>query len=108
MGRLVGLFAPALGLLVLAVPPGQAADSDYDLVIRNGHVIDGTGSPWYAADVAVRDGRIAAIGNLGPARALRSIDAHGQVVAPGFIDMLGQSEPARRAQAGIDYVRSAA
>ena len=82
----------ALGLLVLAVPLCQAAGSDYDLIIRNGHVIDGTGSPWYAADVAVSRGRIAAIGNLERARAPRIIDAHGQVVAPGFIDMLGQSE----------------
>ena len=92
MQRLVVLFSRALGLLVLAVPLGRAADTHYDLIVRNGRVIDGTGSPWYAADVAIRDGRIAAIGNLGPARALRSIDAHGQVVAPGFIDMLGQSE----------------
>jgi N-acyl-D-amino-acid deacylase len=82
----------ALGLLVLAVPLCQAAGSDYDLIIRNGHVIDGTGSPWYAADVAVSRGRIAAIGNLERAHAPRIIDAHGQVVAPGFIDMLGQSE----------------
>jgi len=74
------------------VPLGRAADTHYDLIVRNGRVIDGTGSPWYAADVAIRDGRIAAIGKLGSARALRSIDAHGQVVAPGFIDMLGQSE----------------
>jgi N-acyl-D-amino-acid deacylase len=82
----------ALALLVFAVPLCQAAGSDYDLIVRNGHVIDGTGSPWYAADVAVRDGRIAAIGHLGRAGAPRIIDAHGQVVAPGFIDMLGQSE----------------
>jgi dihydroorotase/N-acyl-D-amino-acid deacylase len=92
MQRLVVLFSRALGLLVLAVPLGRAADTHYDLIVRNGRVIDGTGSPWYAADVAIRDGRIAAIGKLGSARALRSIDAHGQVVAPGFIDMLGQSE----------------
>jgi dihydroorotase/N-acyl-D-amino-acid deacylase len=86
------LLSRALLLLVLAIPLCQAAGSDYDLIIRNGHVIDGTGSPWYAADVAVRSGRIAAIGNLGRVRASRIIDAHGQVVAPGFIDMLGQSE----------------
>jgi N-acyl-D-amino-acid deacylase len=85
-------WSHALGLLVFAVPLCQAAGSDYDLIIRNGHVIDGTGSPWYAADVAVRGGRIAAIGKLGRAGAPRIIDAHGQVVAPGFIDMLGQSE----------------
>src|SRR6476661_10266700 len=64
----------------------------FDVVIVNGHVIDGTGSPWYAADVGIRDGRIAAIGRLAGASARRTIDAHGRVVAPGFIDMLGQSE----------------
>jgi N-acyl-D-amino-acid deacylase len=85
-------FSTLAGLLLLAVPICQAAGTDYDLIIRNGHVIDGTGSPWYAADVAVRGGRIAAIGNLASASATRVIDAHGQVVAPGFIDMLGQSE----------------
>jgi dihydroorotase/N-acyl-D-amino-acid deacylase len=64
----------------------------YDLVIRNGHIIDGTGSPWYAADIAIRDGKIAAIGALGGAAAKHTIDARGMTVAPGFIDMLGQSE----------------
>ena len=64
----------------------------YDIVIRNGHIIDGTGSPWYSGDVGIRDGRVAAIGNLSGASAKRTIDAHGLVVAPGFIDMLGQSE----------------
>jgi dihydroorotase/N-acyl-D-amino-acid deacylase len=65
---------------------------NYDLVIRNGHIIDGTGSPWYAADIAIRDGHIAAIGHLDSATAKQTIDAAGMVVAPGFIDMLGQSE----------------
>src|SRR5437763_5282178 len=69
-----------------------AAAIPYDVVIRNGHVVDGTGSPWYAADIGIRDGKIAAIGRLGDAAAKRTIDAHGMVVAPGFIDMLGQSE----------------
>ena len=69
-----------------------AALQPYDLVIRNGHIIDGTGSPWYAADLAIRGGRIAAIGKLDGAPAKRTLDAHGMVVAPGFIDMLGQSE----------------
>ncbi len=63
-----------------------------DVVISNGHIIDGTGSPWYSGDVGIRDGRIAAIGNLAAVPRKRTIDAHGEVVAPGFIDMLGQSE----------------
>jgi N-acyl-D-amino-acid deacylase len=65
--------------------------SSYDIVIRNGHVIDGTGSPWYSADIAIKDGRVAAIGRLGKVDAKQVIDAHGMVVAPGFIDMLDQS-----------------
>jgi dihydroorotase/N-acyl-D-amino-acid deacylase len=63
-----------------------------DLVITHGHIIDGTGSPWYSGDLGIRDGKIAAIGNLSAAPRKRTIDAAGKVVAPGFIDMLGQSE----------------
>jgi len=89
--RTAGMWiVAAIGLL--AATPSPAAGVEYDTIIRNGHIIDGTGSPWYAADVAVKDGRIAAIGNLADAHARRVIDAHGLVVAPGFIDMLGQSE----------------
>jgi N-acyl-D-amino-acid deacylase len=66
----------------------------YDIIIRNGHIIDGTGNPWYAADVAIQGDRIAAIGNLSNAAAKHEIDAKGQIVSPGFIDMLGQSESA--------------
>jgi len=69
-----------------------AASDPYDVVIRNGRIIDGAGSPWYSGDIGIRSGRIAAIGHLEGAAAKRTIDAHGMVVAPGFIDMLGQSE----------------
>jgi dihydroorotase/N-acyl-D-amino-acid deacylase len=80
-------------LAVLSFLPARAqSSSPYDLIIRNGHIIDGTGSPWYSGDIGIRNGRIAAIGFLGAAQATRTIDAHGMVVAPGFIDMLGQSE----------------
>jgi dihydroorotase/N-acyl-D-amino-acid deacylase len=68
------------------------SDGPYDIVIRNGQIIDGTGSPWYSGDVGIRDGKIAAIGNLANAQCKRVIDARGMVVAPGFIDMLGQSD----------------
>lgn len=69
-----------------------AAEPPFDLILANGHIVDGTGSPWYSGDVGIRGGRIAAIGNLAGEKAKRRIDVHGKVVAPGFIDMLGQSE----------------
>jgi dihydroorotase/N-acyl-D-amino-acid deacylase len=78
--------------LLLPILLMAAAVQPYDLVIRNGHVVDGTGSPWYAVDIGIRAGRIAAIGNLSGSPTRRSLDARGMVVAPGFIDMLGQSE----------------
>jgi hypothetical protein len=65
---------------------------EYDILIRNGHIVDGSGNPWYAGDVAITGNRIVAIGNLTNAHAKRVIDAKGMAVAPGFIDMLGQSE----------------
>ena len=59
----------------------------FDLIIRGGQVIDGTGNPWFYADVAVKDGHIVAVGSLGAAKATRVIDATGKIVTPGFIDM---------------------
>src|ERR1700688_5095890 len=78
--------------LFLIAAAGLAHAQPYDVVVRNGRIIDGTGSPWYSGDIAIRGGRIAALGKLDGASAKRTIDAHGMVVAPGFIDMLGQSE----------------
>lgn len=87
------LFAVALPFVAgRAHARQEASAAPYDVVILNGHIIDGTGSPWYSGDIGIRDGRIAAIGNLTGASATRTIDAAGRVVAPGFIDMLGQSE----------------
>lgn len=80
-------------VLLLFCSLSLAAPRDgFDIVIVNGHIIDGTGSPWYSGDIGIRGGKIAAIGNLGEAARTRTIDAQGKVVAPGFIDMLGQSE----------------
>ena len=64
----------------------------YDLLIRNGRIVDGSGSAAYVADVAIKGDRIVSIGKLSQATAVRTIDAQGLVIAPGFIDMLGQSE----------------
>lgn len=68
------------------------ADERHDLVIGNGRIVDGTGAPWFRGDLAIRGDRIAAIGRLEGAAARRRIDAGGMMVAPGFIDLLGQSE----------------
>jgi N-acyl-D-amino-acid deacylase len=81
-----------LTIALLLTARSSRAQSTFDLVITNGHIIDGTGSPWYSGDLGIRDGKIAAIGNLAAAPRKRTIDAAGKVVAPGFIDMLGQSE----------------
>jgi N-acyl-D-amino-acid deacylase len=86
--------ASLLCSLAIALLHGSlsAQGRQYNLLIRNGRIIDGTGSPWYSGDIAIREGRIAAIGSLIGARADTTIDAARMVVAPGFIDMLGQSE----------------
>ncbi len=86
------LLLLAVSLLAQGLVGQNLLGQSYDLVIRNGHIVDGTGSPWYAADIAIRDGHIAAIGHLDAATAKQTIDAAGMMVAPGFIDMLGQSE----------------
>ncbi len=91
--RIAFALTLAAVFFISAPPPASnAATPEYDLIVRNGRVIDGSGRPAYRADVAIKDDRIARIGNLRSAHAKREIDARGQVVAPGFIDMLGQSE----------------
>ncbi|MGA8530152.1 MAG: hypothetical protein WB622_10580, partial [Acidobacteriaceae bacterium] len=86
------ILAALLMITVAGTASGQPSGPPFDIVIIHGHIIDGTGSPWYSGDIGIRDGHIAAIGNLTAAPRKRTIDAHGDVVAPGFIDMLGQSE----------------
>jgi len=82
--------------LVLAVAlqtlPLEAQVEAYDLIIMNGRIVDGTGNPWFYGDVAIRGDRIVKVGRISFGRAVRRIDARGLIVAPGFIDMLGQSE----------------
>lgn len=80
----------SLAAFFLLASVASAADR-YDVVIRGGRVVDGTGAPWYRADVGVRGGKIVAIGRLGDAKSERTIDAAGLIVAPGFVDMMGQS-----------------
>lgn len=75
-------------VLLCTLPSGTCAQNeDFDVLITDGRVIDGTGNPWFYADVGVRDGRIAAIGKLDDAEADRTVEAEGKYVVPGFIDI---------------------
>ena len=89
---MLGALANAAGGPTAEATNAPAPEPPFDVVIQHGHIVDGTGSPWYSGDVGIRGGRIAAIGELSGAPAKRILDARGKVVAPGFIDMLGQSE----------------
>ena len=75
-----------------AAPASSPAATPFDLLITGGRVVDGTGAPWVAADVGITGDRIVAVGQLAGQPAAKTLDANGLVVAPGFIDMLGQSE----------------
>src|SRR5438034_9839796 len=81
--RALAIAALLIGLSVTVL----SQTLPFDVLIRNGRVLDGSGNPWQAADVGVRDGRVAALGRLGDATAARVIDAAGMIVAPGFIDV---------------------
>jgi N-acyl-D-aspartate/D-glutamate deacylase len=85
-------IACAAGLSLYAAAIGAQQSASYDVVIRGGHIVDGTGNPWFAGDVAIRNGRIAAVGALRNAQAARVVDATGRVVAPGFIDLHTHSD----------------
>src|SRR5215510_9099682 len=87
------LVIPLVLAAALATPMLLNAQVEgYDIIIMNGRIVDGSGNPWFYGDVAIRGDRIVKIGSVGPARARRRINATGMIVAPGFIDMLGQSE----------------
>src|SRR6266705_1748855 len=86
------VFLSVILLFGLAPIDARVPAQSFDIVITNGRIIDGTGSPWYSGDIGIRAGRIAAIGSLSAASRSRTIDARGKIVAPGFIDRLGQSE----------------
>jgi N-acyl-D-aspartate/D-glutamate deacylase len=70
----------------------SANAGEFDLVIRGGRIVDGTGNPWFSGDVAIRGDRIVALGRVAPGAGNREIDARGLVVAPGFIDMHSHSD----------------
>ena len=89
------MFKSVITIFVLCTAVNFAtrvsSGEQFDLIWKGGRIVDGSGAPWYVADVAVRQGRIAKIGRIDPKSAERVIDVSGLVVAPGFIDMMGQT-----------------
>ncbi len=114
--RLISLFILPLAFFVVSDvsadnASAQTNSENYDLIIQNGRIMDGTGNPYYVGDVGVRDGKIAYVGNLSGAIAERVIDASGKIVAPGFIDIHTHAEgemthdDARRRAAPSDVIQ---
>ena len=95
------ILLSALAAASLAIAPASAVAADYDIVIRNGRVMDGAGNPWVHADVAIKDGRIARIGKV-TGKGSREIDAKGRYVTPGWIDMMDQSGAVLRENGGAE------
>ena len=91
--RLAGRPLPALILLFLLAATDVGAQPAYDVLIRNGRVLDGSGNPWFYADVAIEGDRIVAVGDLADVQADTTIDASGLYVAPGFVDVHSHAGP---------------
>jgi N-acyl-D-aspartate/D-glutamate deacylase len=82
-----------LGIFACLFPtPARAAEPEYELVVRNGRIVDGTGNPWFYGDLAIRGDRIVAVGRVPAGKIKREIDAKGLIVSPGFIDIHSHSD----------------
>lgn len=92
------LFAAGLGVPHVAIAAAQ--EPAFDILLRGGRVLDGTGNPWFRADVGIRDGRIARVGNLAGAPAGRVIELDGRYVVPGFIDIHSHADQGLDAEGG--------
>ena len=93
MKPLALLLPLVLAVTLLAFPdPAWAAEPEYDLVVRNGRIVDGTGNPWVYGDVAIRGDKLVAVGHVPKGKAKRVIDAKGLIVAPGFIYIHSHSD----------------
>jgi dihydroorotase/N-acyl-D-amino-acid deacylase len=108
ISRLAGRRLYALLIFCCAGIAAAAAQTNepFDLLLRNGRILDGAGNPWFRGDVAIRGDRIAAVGLLPGAAARRTIDVKQQIVAPGFIDIHNHSEDAMfDVPAGENFIR---
>ncbi|MGV3479463.1 MAG: N-acyl-D-amino-acid deacylase family protein [Sphingobium sp.] len=86
-------FLSSAAVLAFAAPAMAKDTPEYDIVIKGGTIVDGSGLPGYRGDVAIDDGHIVAVGDIGPAKAVKTIDAAGLVVSPGFINLHSHAEP---------------
>src|ERR1043165_1567035 len=94
-------------LMLLPVVPANASSSndEYDLVITNARIVDGTGNPWFKGSIAIKNGRIAKVGYFDTSRAKQTIDAKNQIVAPGFIDVHTHVEDIFSNPAAENFIR---
>jgi N-acyl-D-amino-acid deacylase len=102
---LVWLLAAPTTLIRTVESGSLAADPPYDLVITNARIVDGSGNPWFRADVGVRAGKIVRIGRIDSANARQTIDAKGQILAPGFIDVHTHVESIYSLPAAENFIR---
>ena len=102
---LVGLLAAPTTLIRTVQSGSRAPDPSYDLVITNARIVDGSGNPWFRADVGVRDGKIVRIGRIKSPEARQTIDAKGQILAPGFIDVHTHVESIYSLPAAENFIR---
>ena len=114
MHLLLRFFATALFVTLLAMAwsgsrargdRGEVPEPAFDLLITNARVVDGSGNPWFRSDVGIKDGRIARLGRINPADARQTIDARGQIVAPGFIDVHTHVESIYSLPAAENFIR---
>ncbi|HSR69276.1 MAG TPA: amidohydrolase family protein [Acidobacteriota bacterium] len=95
------LLWPSLGAQPVSPSQQDRAQPAYDWLFLGGRVLDGSGNPWFLADLAVKDGRIAAIGDLGQARASRKVEMNGRFIVPGFIDLHSHADDSLRSSRGL-------
>ena len=102
---LVWLLAAPTAVFHPGQSSSQSVSPSYDLVITNARVIDGSGNPWFRADIGVKDGRIVRIGRIGVTQGRQAIDAKGQILAPGFIDVHTHVESIYSLPAAENFIR---
>ena len=101
----VTLIAGYCCIDVFRATADRSPEQQYDLLITNARIVDGSGNPWFRADVGIKDGRIARIGRLDPSRAQKTVDSKGQILAPGFIDVHTHVESIYSLPAAENFVR---